>query len=164
MLACVDVGYGATGAIAACVLFESWSDPVARAQVTASIAHVEPYVPGEFFRRELPCLLAVIAKVDVPLAAIVVDGFVWLGAGKPGLGAHLYEALGERVPIIGVAKTAFRGDDTSRPLMRGRSARPLHLTAIGVPIDQAEAYVGMMHGDHRIPTLLAVVDRLSRTG
>jgi hypothetical protein len=43
----------------------------------------------------------------------IVDGYVWLDdAGKPGLGAHLYQALGGRVAVLGVAETKFRGAET----------------------------------------------------
>jgi deoxyribonuclease V len=51
--------------------------------------------------------LAVLGKVRKPLDQIIVDGFVSLG-DKPGLGMHLWEALGRRVAVIGVAKSHFR--------------------------------------------------------
>lgn len=43
------------------------------------------YLPGEFYRRELPPLLAVIPRSSA-LALIVVDGYVDLdAAGRPAL-------------------------------------------------------------------------------
>ena len=59
-------------------------------------APVAAYVPGQFYRRELPCLLAVFGLVRQPLEIILIDGYVWLDAqGMPGLGGHLFDALGQ---------------------------------------------------------------------
>src|SRR5215469_7509367 len=47
-----------------------------------------PYQPGEFYRRELPPLRAVLPSAR-KLALVVVDGYVDLDpAGRPGLGQH----------------------------------------------------------------------------
>jgi deoxyribonuclease V len=61
MLACVDVDYRAAGAVAACVLFRSWSDADSAGELVQAIADVEAYQPGQFYRREMPCLLSVLA-------------------------------------------------------------------------------------------------------
>jgi deoxyribonuclease V len=48
-------------------------------------------------------------------------------------------------------------------VVRGTEAkRPLYVTAAGVGVDQAAAWVRSMHGPHRLPTLLKRVDRLCR--
>ena len=95
---------------------------------------------------------------------IIVDGYVWLGPeNRPGLGAHLYEALGKQVPVIGVAKSMFRGATNAEAVLRGRSRRPLYVTAAGMdPVIAAKNIQGM-HGPHRIPTLLKRVDQLCRS-
>src|SRR5262249_9722907 len=106
MLVCVDVDYRDDRALAAGVLFRAWTDADSALEVVHTIEQAEPYVPGQFYKRELPCLLAVLAEVTEPLDAIVIDGYVWLQDEQtPGLGGHLYEALGRKVPVIGVAKT-----------------------------------------------------------
>ena len=119
------------------------------------------YAPGQFYLRELPCLLAVIDRLDALPRTIVVDGYVFLGPERPGLGAHLYDALAGNVPVVGVAKRPFR-DAFAVPVRRGESARPLYVTAIGLAVGEAAAHVRAMHGEHRIPTLLRRVDALSR--
>ena len=162
MIACVDVGYHRTHAMAACVLFARWTDETPRAELSIPIASVEPYQPGAFYRRELPCLQRVLDEVPVPLATIIIDGFVWLGPDQPGLGAHLYEARGHRSAVIGVAKTAYQGNLVAVPVLRGTSKQPLFVTAAGMPVTEAAAHVHEMHGGHRIPTLLRAVDRLSK--
>jgi deoxyribonuclease V len=162
LLACVDVDYRAREAVSACLLFQRFTDERAHAERVARRSDVAAYEPGAFFRRELPCLMAVLELVAEPLDAIVIDGYVWLAAGQPGLGAHLHRALDGRVPIIGVAKTAFR-DAPAREVMRGSSRRPLYVTAEGVSVEEAARCIESMHGAHRIPTLLGEVDRLGRT-
>src|SRR4051812_26327014 len=97
--ACVDVDYRGDDAVAACVTFRDWADAAPAGQLVQAIRGVEPYVPGEFYKRELPCLLAVLGRVADPVELVVIDGYVWLAdEARPGLGAHLYEALGRRVP------------------------------------------------------------------
>src|SRR5215469_312251 len=106
MIACVDVDYRDNHAIAACVLFRSWTDSIGAQEKVVHISPIEPYVPGQFYRRELPCLLAVLGTLRDSIEAIVVDGYVWLRDERtPGMGARLFEAMGGLVPIIGVAKT-----------------------------------------------------------
>jgi deoxyribonuclease V len=165
MIACVDVDYRADHAVAACVLFRDWLDADASDQWTRRIAPVAPYLPGEFYRRELPCLLAVLEPRLPEIQTVIVDGYVWLrDEHTPGLGAHLYEALGRRVPVIGVAKTCFQSAGAAKAVVRGCSKRPLFVTAAGVDIITAAACVRRMHGGNRIPTMLRRVDQCCRSG
>ena len=112
MFVCVDVGYHDSGARAAAVTFERWEDAEVSGEYSLDIAKVEPYVPGQFYKRELPCLLAVLDVLPTKLDVLVIDGYVWLdGNNQKGLGGHLFEALGESSAVIGVAKTQFATPD-----------------------------------------------------
>ena len=171
MLACVDVGYLEGTTIAGCVLFEAWTDERPVEKLLVRLGPAAPYRSGEFYQRELPGILAVLARVGVPLHTVIVDGYVWLGGAQPGLGAHLFEALDRRVAVVGVAKTPWGGPPSPEgsadprraiPLRRGRSEKPLHVTATGMDVLLAAALVAEMHGEHRIPTLLRAVDCLVR--
>lgn len=167
MFACLDVAYGPddTFAVAAAVVFDAWDAATPRRELTARHEPVAPYEPGAFYRRELPPLLAVLERVAEPLETIVVDGYVWLSAGgRPGLGAHLYQALGGAVVVVGVAKRSFHGDAPAAALTRGESARPLWVTAAGASAEEAAGWIRRMDGAHRIPTLLRRVDGLCRAG
>jgi deoxyribonuclease V len=156
-----DVHYQGTAGCAAAVVVESWEAQFPTSTHAALIMPVAPYVPGAFWERELPCLRVVLEGLDP--TAVVVDGYVWLDdAGRKGLGAHLHDALG--VPVVGVAKTPFDGSTHARAVLRGTSARPLWVTATGMDLDEAAAAVGRMHGPHRVPTLLQLVDHLAREG
>jgi deoxyribonuclease V len=126
MNACVDVDYRDAGAVAACVVFADWPAAQPARTYTIHLRQVEPYEPGQFYKRELPCLLEVLSRVTEPLEVVVIDGHVWLTAETdPGLGAHLYEALHRRSAVIGVAKSRFHGTGPAREVFRGRSHRPL---------------------------------------
>lgn len=162
MYCCVDVDYRERAVVAACVGFAGWGAPsplLERTVVTPGAA--ADYEPGAFYRRELPYLLAVLATLPEPPELVVIDGFVWLGAERPGLGAHLHAALAGQSAVVGVAKRPYHGA-LALPVQRGQSEQPLYVDAIGVPLGEATAGVRAMHGPHRIPTLLKRVDRLSR--
>jgi len=164
MIACLDVAYHGLEANAAAVLFHSWDDSVGKREIVTSVVSAADYLPGQFYRRELPCLLALLALIEEPLETLIVDGYVWLGKDtRPGLGAHLYEALGRKTAVIGVAKSRFAGADGAVPVLRGGSNRPLQVTAAGLDVRVAARYVETMHGKHRIPTLLKRADLLSRS-
>jgi deoxyribonuclease V len=127
---------------------------------TAMVAPGAPYRPGEFFLREMPALRAVIPAAG-ELALIVVDGYVDLDpAGRAGLGAHVRAEYG--VPVIGVAKTAFRTATHAVQVLRGQSRRPLYVTAAGLPVAEAALVVSEMAGRFRLPDALKLADRLAR--
>ena len=160
MLACADVDYRAAEVVAGCVWFRDWADAQPSVErVVVSSSPPAAYLPGRFFERELPYLLAVLDPLpDV----VVVDAHVWLAGDDPGLGAHLFEALGRERAVVGVAKRAFRGQTRAIPILRGASRQPLFVTAAGIDPTEAAESVRRMHGPHRIPTLIKRADRLGR--
>jgi deoxyribonuclease V len=163
MLACADVHYLEHEAHGALLLFPDWAAVAPTDQRLVRLPSPAEYRPGHFYERELPVLLALLAQVEHPLEAVIIDGYVWLGAAsEKGLGAHLYEALDRAVPVVGVAKTAFKGSGFAVPVSRGGTTRPLYVTAVGMDPGVAAEHVRAMHGPYRIPTLLKEVDRLSR--
>lgn len=156
-----DVKYHDDGsATAAGVLFSAWSDRAPLKTYTVTIDQVEDYESGLFYKRELPCLLALWEVVEEAVQVIVVDGHVDLGK-KPGMGRYLYNALHGSAAVVGVAKRSFR-DAGGQAVCRSGSTRPLHVTAAGMPLDEAVRCVVSMHGPYRMPTLLKLVDSLSR--
>jgi len=162
VIVCLDVQYAALSANAAVLLFTSWTDAIAARVLTLTVAPIQPYESGAFYKRELPCLLAILESIPEPLEAIVIDGYVHLDHQlQPGLGARLYEALGGQIPVIGVAKTEFAGAP-SATVLRGQSKRALFVSSIGTDLAAAAANIARMHGAHRIPTLLKAVDAAAR--
>ncbi len=167
-IAILDVHYEAERARAACVVADAWKATTPHSTLVREVDAVEPYEPGNFYRRELPCLLAVLDLLPSPPEAVVVDGYVWLGAReRPGLGARLHEALGGRVPVVGIAKSAFAGIEESAEVVavqRGNSRKPLFVTAAGMDARTAARHVHAMAGSHRVPSLARLADRTARCG
>lgn len=163
VFAAADVHYlPSGGARAAAVLAADASFACLLADRTQLTAEVLPYQPGEFYLRELPPLRAVLAGLS-GLALLVVDGYADLDpGGRPGLGARAHAELG--VPVIGVAKSAFRSATHAIPVLRGASARPLYVTAAGLPRADAAELVRRMAGPHLLPDALRRADTLARTG
>jgi deoxyribonuclease V len=160
LIACVDVDYREQEAVATALWFRGWTASVVESQAVSRFNEVAEYEPGAFYRRELPCLLEVL-KQGPPADLVLVDGYVWLGQGAPGLGAYLHQAIGKIV--VGVAKTRFASATDVVPVVHGASRAPLYVTAVGMLIQEAAESVARMHGEFRLPTLLKMVDRLART-
>ena len=163
MFVCVDVHYYDDNGVASCVVFRDWTDDCGVQEVVKHLRKVRDYMPGFFYKRELPCIMGVLSKAQGPIHAVVIDGYVWLGKEIPGLGAHLYDKLGGTCTVIGVAKSRFKGNSFAKPIFRGRSKRPLYITAAGIASQIAAQHIQQMHGKFRIPTLLKRVDSLART-
>lgn len=164
MICYVDVHYGPDAVVVGGVQSDNWLDVVPRQTWTERfVERPDPYEPGQFYMRELPYLLrALTPDRRRSLEVAVVDGYVWLGAGRPGLGERLREATDRRFPVVGVAKTRFHGNDQAEVVVRGASRRPLLVTASGMPSAEAARLVAAMHGSGRVPELLKLVDRLAR--
>jgi deoxyribonuclease V len=163
MILAVDVHYSNDQAFVAAVSFDTWAASVPANTYEANLKTEAEYVPGQFYKRELPCIFKLLNENALSPEIIVIDGFVFLDKQrKPGLGMHLYTALNGRSRIIGVAKTMFAGIDEDSKLYRGTSERPLFVTAAGMEIEEAKQHIRAMHGDNRIPVLLKSVDRMCR--
>jgi deoxyribonuclease V len=161
--AAADVHYPAAGgARAAAVVTADVRFATVTSEHIAVLADVAPYRPGAFFTRELPPLRAVLGRTGA-IDLLVIDGYVHLDPhGRPGLGAHAHAEFA--VPVIGVAKSAFRGASHAIQVHRGNASRPLYVTAVGISAAHAADMVRGMTGAYRLPDALRRVDTLARTG
>jgi len=163
MILAVDVDYQGNTALIAGVAFNAWADASELGIYTSSVEGVEDYRSGQFFRREMPCIVKLLDRHSLSPECIVVDGYVYLdGEREPGLGKHLYDALNGSVKVVGVAKNVFMSAPEYCKIYRGRSSKPLYITAVGIGHEQAKACVESMHGKFRIPELLKKADRVCR--
>ena len=165
MILAFDTYYTENKAKTVCIQFQKWTDAEPLNVYSSMQEGVEEYVPGEFYKRELPCILNLIATIDLTeVEVIVVDGFVVLDdEGKPGLGSYLHEALQKRFAVIGVAKNDFATIiNNKRDVYRGASTRPLYVTAVGMETEAAAEKVKSMYGINRIPDLLKKLDMITR--
>jgi deoxyribonuclease V len=161
MIAAFDAHYiGDERASAAAVLFRNYTDTESVAEFVGLTGAVSPYIPGQFCRRELPCILRLFEQFDRAPDEMLIDGYAMLG-DQPGLGQHLFQSFSGKIPVIGVAKSKYR-NSAGVEVFRGRSKRPLYVTSAGVDPHEASEIIRLMHGAHRVPALLKRVDLLAK--
>lgn len=159
----VDVHFGAEEALAVAVAFDDWGAPEASRSYTTRIPAVEKARRGAADLRALPCLLQLLREHALAPELIVIAGFVDLDTDEsPGLGRHLFQALGGRIPVIGVSKAALPGLPAQFEVFREDEAPPLIVTCVGIDLGAAKARLRAMHGRRRVPTLLKLAARIAK--
>ncbi len=165
MIYAFDTYYFNDKAQSVCIGFDDWGSTT-YSILKREISPIEDeYVSGQFYKRELPCILRLSNQITLKENdVIVIDGYVVLNDdGKPGLGGHLFQVLGKSVPIIGVAKNNFATlHQYKREVRRGQSKKPLYVTAMGLDLEEASENIRKMAGNFRMPDLLKELDRLTR--
>lgn len=166
MILAFDTYYFDNQAKTVCLAFETWNSNEPNAIYAETLECIADYVPGQFYKRELPCILSLLKQINTAdVEAIVVDGYVYLDDEQTlGLGGHLYNALQQTLTIIGVAKSNFATlYKLKLPILRGNSANPLFITSIGINLQTAGQNIATMAGPYRIPTLLKTLDAETKT-
>lgn len=163
MLLAIDVYYKENLARTIGFLFD-WEDESPQNILIELLEGIEEYIPGEFYKRELPCLLKIVKRVNLSdLEAIIVDGHVNVENEKYGLGGKLYEQLNGQVPVIGIAKSSFYSNkDMTVEIYRGKSKTPLYISAVGIDLNEVAEKIINMSGEYRIPTILKKLDMLTK--
>ncbi len=165
MIVAVDVHYKENYAKTVLFIFEDWTSESYIECIEIKTTEISDYIPGEFYKRELPCLLEGLKKVDLNIIeVIIVDGYIYVdNENNVGLGGHLYHSLEQKIPVVGVAKTKFANNSkTVVEVFRGESKNPLYVSAIGISKEQAAQQVQQMFGDFRLPHLLKVMDQKTK--
>lgn len=165
MIVAIDTFYYENKAKTIAITFDNWDSSNYTKYYSEELNISSEYIPGEFYKRELPCILSILKNIDIEIIdGIIIDGYVYLDDfNKYGLGGYLYESLNRKIPIIGVAKTNFASNNINKvELLRGKSKNPLFITSIGVDIDTSKKNISKMHGEYRIPTLLKELDNLTK--
>ncbi|MDY0745070.1 endonuclease V [Paucibacter sp. R3-3] len=161
----IAVHFDGAQAHAAAVAFEAWDSAEATKTYLSRIAHVEKAERGSLDLRELPCVMQLLREHRLEPELILIDGFVHLDADEtPGLGQHLFHALGGVVPVVGVSKSGLPGLSSQFEVTREEETKPLLVTCAGIDIGAAKARLRAMHGRKRIPTLMKLVARLAKNG
>ncbi len=161
MILAIDTYYWEDKAKTVGIGFETWGNEEVLLIQESFEEKAAPYVPGEFYKRELPCIMGLLDLVDSSsLSTLIIDGYVILNdEGKWGLGGYLYHELGQAIPIIGVAKRNFHSNTLHvREVVRGASKNPLYVSSMGMDLDEAAAHIQQMDGPFRMPDLLKLVD------
>lgn len=159
----IAIHFDAAQAQAAAVAFEAWDSPEATQTYVTHIAHVDKPARGELDLRALPCAMQLLSEHKLAPELILIDGFVHLdGNETPGLGRHLFQALGGTTPVIGLSKTNRPGLSAQFEVMREEEAKPLIVTCAGLDIGAAKARLRAMHGRKVVPTLMKLAIRLAK--
>lgn len=154
----MDAAYIDRNAAVCGVCFSGIDSAVPLHICTAVVEGVAEYRPGSFYLRELPCLQKVIEKVKGQPDLLIIDGYVRLPGGRAGLGARLFQAMDEKLPVIGIAKSPFRGRSLGQRVFRGQSMRPLYVTSAGIKEWKAAEMVREMRGRYRVPDMMRIAD------
>lgn len=165
MIYAFDTYYYGDFAKTICIAFKNWDSENEEAIYSENTSITSEYESGAFYKRELPCILSLLKKIDLKESdIIIVDGYVTLNNdGKIGLGGYLYNALDNKIPVVGIAKNGFAAeDDKRREVFRGESKTPLFVTSQGIDVDEIKIALKNMSGAYRIPTLLKKLDQLTR--
>jgi len=165
MIYAFDTYYKGQEAKTVCIGFKEWEEEAYTFTKSIISSVPDEYVSGQFYKREMPCILELLKEVPLqPEDIIVVDGHVFLDdEGKLGLGGHLYEQLGQTNAIVGVGKSNFASlNQLKREVYRGQSKKPLYITAVGLDLDEVAHQVAQMHGDYRMPDLLRDLDQMTK--
>ncbi len=163
MIVVIDVYYHENTAKCVAGLFQDWNSEKFYKIYDLFINDITEYIPGQFYKRELPCILKILENIQEEYECIVIDGYVFLGAEKKtGLGKHLWDNLSTKKPIIGVAKNYFKDTPEDSVIFRGQSQKPLYITSIDIPLNIAKESIIKMYGDHRIPDLIKKIDLETR--
>jgi exodeoxyribonuclease-5/deoxyribonuclease V len=95
MILAFDTYYFDNKAKTVSICFDDWSDEENYKVDTEVIENSEEYQSGEFYKRELPCILSLLDKIKTQnVTTIIIDGFVYLDDNQRlGLGGHLYLQL-----------------------------------------------------------------------
>jgi deoxyribonuclease V len=165
MIVAIDVHYREKFAKSISIEFDNWQAETPSKINEVFIKEVYEYIPGEFYKRELPCIVEVLKKSSKEeIELIIVDGYVTLDdSGKFGLGAYLYKELRKKIPIIGVAKRRFANNIKNViEIQRGKSKNPIFVTSVGIDLIEASQKIKNMKGDFRMPDLLRILDQKTK--
>jgi len=71
---------------------------------------------------------------------------------------YLYDAIKQKIPVIGVTKNRFKQANFAQKVFSGQSKKPLYVTSAGMSQLEAAGEIEAMAGSFRIPDLLKAVD------
>ena len=144
------------------IVFNEWEDEVPEKVLISWLSSDKygPYIPGEFYKRELPCIMHLLEQVpDIRLEQELDKEHPDFRNNHPTDPMKIYGPA-----IIGVAKTSFKGCDSDHGIAkvyRGEAKNPLYVctTWFNMSANEAAERIKSMHGNYRIPTLLKILDK-----
>lgn len=170
MILAIDVKYYDDHYKTCGVLFENFNSKEPTKILSLKVnKRPNDYIPGEFYKRERPCIVEFMKYYNLNPEYIIVDGFVNLYDNEDkhhyGLGSWVYSQLTnlgwETIKLIGVAKSNFcKTNEHAENVYRGKSKNPLYVqwTGWSTGKDEVHNYIKNMYGSYRIPEMLKIMD------
>lgn len=124
------------------------------------VYHTKVEISGESYRKGYSCVTKLIEEHQL-LPAVVVTyecSYKRIGADLSGF---FYEECKE-VVVIDVDKNPGEDAPEESLVFRGGSSEPLNLKGAGLDSEFSKTIISGMAGEHRVPELLELVDRLCR--
>lgn len=157
MIVIIDVDYRENNtAKATGVILNDFSSKQPLAIVNSYIENVEPYVSGEFYKRELPCVKRLFEEHQLKPLVTIIDGYQNLNESK-ALGEYIAEELTEHI-VIGIAKNKHINDPGSEEVFRGTSKKPLYITHSHSNESKLGDLIQEMAGENRLPDMVKLAD------
>lgn len=130
--------------------------------LTAIVHDIEDYIPGQFYRRELQSVEAIIKQMNLSeIDLIVVDGYADSGTEEHALGTFVFDKY--HIPVIGIGKNKYeRCILDNLEVYRGESQKPLFVTSKGMDNEKAKELVKNMSGKYRFPYFVKFADNRAR--
>ena len=159
--------YSDTDSYTVGVVFSEFTDQKPIDIISVHTSKFGSYVPGQFYKRELPGVLDLLKLIDLKeFDTIILDSYYSMvdqvGKVIPGLGEKLDEKLGrpDWITIIGVAKSLFgRSSEICKEVIRGEAMKPLYVSSRpGEDLDFISEEIKSMYGPYRLPYLLKLLD------
>lgn len=160
--------YSETDSYSVGFVFDTWADSSPVKVLESHVSNFGPYIPGEFYKRELPGVLSIVHQIDLlEFDTIIIDGYVSMVDKDfnelPGLGMKLSEKIEmhDKLTIIGVAKSLFgRSDITSIPVIRGEASTPIWVSSVGEFDNLSTSkLIKSMAGKYKLPDILKLLDK-----
>lgn len=98
MILSIDVQYSGNTAFVAGVAFKDWCSESPEKEFVSILHDIAEYEPGNFYKRELPCILRLIEEHNLMQETIVIDGYVFLDVERRHAKRVLPSSLGSISP------------------------------------------------------------------
>lgn len=147
--------------------FDEWAqaEPALGEAWVSKLEGLSKPAKGEPDLREAACVQKLLADHRLAPELVLMDQPVYLDAqDTPGPGARVHAALGGAVPVIGIAKSAWKEPSAQHEVHREDETPPLMVTCAGVDLGAAKSRLRAMHGRKRVPTLVKLAARLAKGG
>lgn len=158
----VAVDYDADTTTVAAVAFDDWDAREPTKSWTSRLPSAPKPQRGEPDLRAVAAIVQLLREHSLAPEVVVLQLAVHLdSADTPGIGRHLYEALGGAVAVIGVTRV-IPGMPSQFEVYREDEAPAVTVTCAGIDLGAAKGRIRTMHGKRRVPTLLKLTTRMAK--